>query len=917
MAATAECLACADEVTEATYCLTKPDTPGCEEKAKPTLPPLDLEGPSGQGVLRFLWGVSNLILAACVGCWVSSRPNDGIDRGYVAILALLHTVEGTAFIIDATRAVNNSLSLFMAFMMLQMSFHTPCLWSRFLYLYNCDAKKSMTETWLHFLPLTVGGAVLITFFASFMPPDTLLFWQGMFFETPGILGLVAAFGFIFATCGRNNRNPSLVALSISQAVISFGVFVLHINSMGEGEATIASAWGVTRNEVTLVRMVLQWFGFALCAAISAALCENGAFNEAGTMESAWLRPEDTQHFPVPLREEGNVDETPRRWAISNDRIFSIAFVFSILAYAITFVCLQVFTDYNRQNDPVFRMYKTLHPCILLDYRPGTLFAQPLYDMQLFLVNLGMQVAICKKCLEGGFPRLAMGAIAYTVFFMCSVFFQLVFTFNPTHVSVLAHSLPFMTFQIGVGLFLYTEVLSLMWNDSLGLGGMFMKYPCFTTYVSFVIFSNIGAIFFMTQMLSNNWDIALNKVDLKSLPPLEMETHWDKVKMAISTFMAGAQEPLYVLWFWLTPRKHFCIGCNITLKASSMREEEEEEDPVAAPYGPVVSPGSMRLGFSFEVDKLLRLSMTLLLIIIGLAGHINWHNLPGGKDMPWRESSRTLPGSAVLACGWVVVVFLLSTFTIMDIYCTWNLDIAPVLKPLVSFTAALMCFTTYLAHGGTIPGVSGYYPGPTLFKVAFYLYVCAKTLVTLSTRARRKSVHIVCELVTAVLLGFAVLQVILTNTLNAEFFCIICVVIWAHFHSNHVVVYFSLFQQEDDYGNNCPWPIVWELPPLAPDDKEMGPNAVRPSQVGSPKRFDARGQPVSPTSGYAGARVASPVRQGGFGFNNNGVPAFNVQTQGGSPPRSSSPMQSGSAFRSSSPMQSGSAFRSGSPVRVVR
>merc|ERR1719491_199372 len=99
--------------------------------------------------------------------------------------------------------------------------------------------------------------------------------------------------------------------------------------------------------------------------------------------------------------------------------------------------------------------------------------------------------------------MATGAFAYTLFFMCSCFFQLVFTFNPTEVSVLAHSLPFMVFQIGIGMFLYTELLSLYLNENIGFGGLFIKFPTFMVYVCFLIFTNIGAVVFMMEKMNKH------------------------------------------------------------------------------------------------------------------------------------------------------------------------------------------------------------------------------------------------------------------------------------------------------------------------------------------------------------------------------------------------------------------------------
>ena len=54
-----------------------------------------------------------------------------------------------------------------------------------------------------------------------------------------------------------------------------------------------------------------------------------------------------------------------------------------------------FAGFDRNRDPILHMYSTYHPCILLDYLPGTLFAQPLFDLSVLLYQVVAVLALVR------------------------------------------------------------------------------------------------------------------------------------------------------------------------------------------------------------------------------------------------------------------------------------------------------------------------------------------------------------------------------------------------------------------------------------------------------------------------------------------------------------------------------------------
>jgi len=249
-----------------------------------------------------------------------------------------------------------------------------------------------------------------------------------------------------------------------------------------------------------------------------------------------------------------------------------------------------------------------------------------------------------------------------------------------------------------------------------------------------------------------------------------------------------------------------------------------------------------------------------------------YQLAAYTDQHWRSVLRSLPGVAILAVGWVIVLVWMTSYCFLEIYCTLNdPKMSEGLKSFTIFACGLLAFTGYLAHGGTIPKVSEKYPGPALYVLSFCLFIVAKTLATCSQRTERKPAHVVVELCAAGSTLFAFFLAVGSGTLSGLIIAALCLVIWANLLCTKTVMNFTSWELVPDLGNNCPWPPLWELFTLrGPEANMIGMGGMQnnvfkssnsPRAVNSgPNAFNSMGSNVQMTTANAsntpgGMRVA--------------------------------------------------------------
>ena len=147
----------------------------------------------------------------------------------------------------------------------------------------------------------------------------------------------------------------------------------------------------------------------------------------------------------------------------------VTFVPILTAYLLCFILLRTVTmpgllspDHEKLTDQdmaVFRLYETYHPCILLDYLPGTLIAQPLFVFAALLSVLTYGLAWLRSGCLGKIGPLMFSSCVFCLSIVTGACFALVFTFSPDQTSVIVHSLPYMGWELTGLLFVVSQVCS--------------------------------------------------------------------------------------------------------------------------------------------------------------------------------------------------------------------------------------------------------------------------------------------------------------------------------------------------------------------------------------------------------------------------------------------------------------------------
>ena len=152
----------------------------------------------------------------------------------------------------------------------------------------------------------------------------------------------------------------------------------------------------------------------------------------------------------------------------------ITFVPILAAYGLCFILLRTvtmpgllppYTPLTVQDMAIYRMYETYHPCILLDYLPGTLISQPLFDVAQLLSIFTIFLTWLRSCCLGKLGPLMFSSFVFIVSLVTGTCFTLVFTFSPDQTNVLAHSTPYMAWEATNVLFFLSQVSSAIRNHA--------------------------------------------------------------------------------------------------------------------------------------------------------------------------------------------------------------------------------------------------------------------------------------------------------------------------------------------------------------------------------------------------------------------------------------------------------------------
>lgn len=387
-----------------------------------------------------------------------------------------------------------------------------------------------------------------------------------------------------------------------------------------------------------------------------------------------------------------------------------------LGYGLSGFCLAFLTpnaDDLMNRSPILAMYHTYHPCILLDYLPGTLFAQPIFTISVILYQMCVVLTFMRACCYGHLPSILHGALTTVWMIVFSCTFELVFTMNPQLINALSHSIPFIGMQSAVAFFLLSQMAVVLLVPDKILEGR--RYT-FATYCFLFACLELGGMAFMIVMLLQNYGFGGGK----AIDPNVPIDNSDIVFNPLPFLMAVGQ--IFTQWAYaiLTPLKYRPLMYNV--KAVTCDEDAEDRD---LPAG-----GKAKISFHLRLRARgwLRAFTIVAFITGGMVVGLNVavHGIEDGfQDKPFRDQFRMLPGSAVAAVGWVVCAVLLLGHIL--IVCAYERMRNPretsVFGVMMAGVILFMC--SLLAHASTIPNEEddyGWFMGSEAFQLALAFWI---------------------------------------------------------------------------------------------------------------------------------------------------------------------------------------------------
>mmetsp|Transcript_31443 Transcript_31443/g.100260 ORF Transcript_31443/g.100260 Transcript_31443/m.100260 type:complete len:215 (+) Transcript_31443:74-718(+) len=117
-----------------------------------------------QATTEVVWAIFNVALGYWILSRLESRQHNGVDMAFAWFLVPVHFAEGIAFLMSALNLFKQSPLISTAFLVLQISCHTPFLWARVYYLLRHDEPKEGMLVACRILPFTTLVAVLVIMF---------------------------------------------------------------------------------------------------------------------------------------------------------------------------------------------------------------------------------------------------------------------------------------------------------------------------------------------------------------------------------------------------------------------------------------------------------------------------------------------------------------------------------------------------------------------------------------------------------------------------------------------------------------------------------------------------------------------------------------------------------------------------------
>jgi hypothetical protein len=406
-------------------------------------------------------------------------------------------------------------------------------------------------------------------------------------------------------------------------------------------------------------------------------------------------------------------------------------------YSIGAAILFLISQPDLKVDPILRTYQAFHPCVIIDYTPGNLWAQLTFLLYVYCLLMSATMSLLRVVKMQKGVLVVFTAQAYGIAWITLPVLVLACTFNPGLSSVLLHSLPYMVCIGGIGVFMISEVIVLFWTSE---KTTWKHYACYI-YNIILLGATGYAILFMSKHLATTEliDVTLPITDPRNtLEPQELEIS------VVTTALAFSILPLHWLRPFFSPLTEKPLVADVVVQRGLSSAES-----------PHMFGGSAGLTSAWH--------MALDASTLGLCGRIScalgfslayfFNSVFSTEPHSYRDKFEMLPGAAIIALMWTLGVPLMALQTcVMSMYVKARYPTG-IFRMFFVGVSIFFSISAVLAHGGTVPRAPKWYIGSQLFQAGVILYGIGECILVLKELGMKGMalVKVVMGIITAIFL----------------------------------------------------------------------------------------------------------------------------------------------------------------------
>jgi len=405
------------------------------------------------------------------------------------------------------------------------------------------------------------------------------------------------------------------------------------------------------------------------------------------------------------------DEFPLgRWAISPERCWTQGYWFILSTYIVGACLLFFVSQPDLRVDPILRTYNAFHPCVIIDYSPGNLWAQLTFLLYVYCLLMSATVSLIRVARLHNGILMVISSWSYGVAWIGMPILVLSCTFNPRYTSVLSHSIPYMICIGSIGVTMLSELVVLYVTSE----ETTRKHVVCYIYNAIMLFATGYAILFMSKLLGET------KLINVLLPVTDPSNILQPVELNISPFttiLAFCILPGHWLRPFFSPLTARPVSADVEVRKGDFNFQTLgiQSNPDQAHHN------SWRI--VFDASTLGFWGRLITASGFGLAYYFNTIYATEPQDIRGKFTNN--PGAAIIAVTWSAgVPLMILQALVLATYVRQRFK-QGLFKCGFVASALFVSVSAVLAHGGTVPHAPSWYLGPELFSVGLLLWGVAE------------------------------------------------------------------------------------------------------------------------------------------------------------------------------------------------